>query len=94
MSSPFKTIAERMDHAEREFAQTLATLGGCSIEEGRAVCRLYLKHKLAKMDAVMGRIGVKHGAYLDRSAIRNAIAMTKEGKSLDVTGPRRVTKRR
>lgn len=78
MASPFKAIAERMDHAERDFAETIATLGGCSIEEGRAVTRLYLKHKLAKLDAVMGRISVKHGAYLDRSAITNAIALTKE----------------
>lgn len=72
-----RQIAERIDRAFREFADTLCRASGCSLGEARAVTQLYLKNKLAKLDAGIGRISVKHGAFLDAQAIRNAIEMTR-----------------
>ena len=72
-------IAERMINAERAFADQIVEISGCTAAEARSVTRLYLKAKLAKLDAVSGRISVVHGAYLDPRAIRNAISMIGAG---------------
>lgn len=70
-----RQIASRIVNAHCQFVETLQAISGCSAEEARAVPRAYLKHKLAKLDGCIGRISVKHGAYLDKQAIRNAIAL-------------------
>jgi len=67
-----KAMAERIIAAEDNFTETLMALGGISKPTAAKVCQFYLKNKLAKVDAVMGRINVKHGAFLDARAIQRA----------------------
>lgn len=68
-----KSVATRIENARRDFAEVLANLGGISAEEGAVLVDIYLKAKFAKLDAVAGRISVKHGGSLDRSFIRSAL---------------------
>lgn len=72
-----RQIADRIVKAYREFAETLQGISGCTADEASAVTRYYLKHKLAKLDGCVGRISVKHGAYLDERTIRRAIDLAK-----------------
>jgi hypothetical protein len=71
--SEIAPIAARIESAHSSFVETLRGLSSCSEEDAVSVKNLYLKHKLAKMDPVMGRITVKHGSYLDRDVILSAI---------------------
>ena len=68
-----EAVAYRMENAFNGFSQVVANFGECSIAQGRAVADYYLRIKVAKMDAVLGRIIVKHGAFLDYSTIREAL---------------------
>jgi hypothetical protein len=73
MENAFKDIAQRTVNAENSFVESVMNCGACTKAEAEKVMAYYLKHKIAKMDAVIGRISVKHGAYLDADVIRNAI---------------------
>lgn len=75
MTKSFQAIAQRMDNAKVNFIETLMNLGGISKDEARKVMELYLKNKLARIDTGIGRIQVKHGAFLDREVILRAVAM-------------------
>lgn len=68
-------FAVRETNARANFAETLAAAGGISEGDAIKVMNLYLKSKLAKLDRHIGRISVKHGAYLDRDVIRRAVEM-------------------
>lgn len=72
-----KATAQRIETAYANFAETLIRIADITSDEANKVTALYLKNKLAKMDAVIGRISVKHGAFLDRSAILNAVEMAR-----------------
>ena len=67
-----RQIAQRMVNAENEFRQIIMERGFTRDEADKAM-RTMLKLKVAKMDAVNGRISVVHGAYLDHQAIRHAV---------------------
>lgn len=67
-----KAMATRIENARRDFAEVLMNLGGVSEEKAAALVDLYLNNKLAKLDAVVGRISVKHGYFLDRCFIQRA----------------------
>lgn len=66
-------IAERIEQAYTSFAAIVRQFSRCTEAEAAQVTALYLKLKVAKLDAVHGVIRVTHGAYLDASSIRNAI---------------------
>lgn len=68
-----KNTAIRIEQALENFAQTVSDLSGCSLEQGRAVTDLYLELRVAKLDAVSGRVSVKHGSFLDTDVIKNAL---------------------
>ena len=78
MSEAFKTIAARIDNAERAFVEAVMRVSGCTKEEAERVTALYLKERIAKLDPVSGRISVKHGAFLEPGTIENAIAMAND----------------
>jgi hypothetical protein len=65
-------VAQRMVNAENDFRQVIMERGFARDEANKAM-RTMLKLKVAKLDAVNGRISVVHGAYLDHQAIRNAV---------------------
>jgi len=68
-------MAQRVANAENAFAELLQEIAGVSEADARKVTGFYLRKKLAKLDATIGRISVKHGGYLDREAILRAVAM-------------------
>ncbi len=70
-----KAIAERIVNAEINFVKTLMELGGISKEDAVKASATLRKAKATKLDAIIGRITVIHGAYLDRDVIRRASAM-------------------
>ena len=73
MTTGYKDIAQRIVNAENNFSETIQNIGGCSPEVADKVTAYYLKHKIAKLDAVIGRITVKHGVYLEADVVANAI---------------------
>lgn len=73
----YEALAGGTDRAHAGFVQALIDIAGISENEAVAVKNLYLKNKLAKSDAIMGRITVKHGAYLDREVILRAVEMAR-----------------
>lgn len=57
-----------------EFADSLAGIAGISLADARKVSAFYRRHKIAKVDFGIGRVQVKHGAYLEADVIRRALA--------------------
>lgn len=72
MRQSFKDMTQRAVNAEAEFIESLQRLGGITKEEAAKVLDLYLEQKIAKIDYGIGRVMVKHGAFLDRDTIRYA----------------------
>lgn len=75
METGMKNVASRMVAAENNFVEVLMNFGEISKADAEKVLAVYRKLKLVKMDAVMGVMSVKHGAYLDKATIANALAM-------------------
>ena len=75
MSKGCKAMAERIVHAEDAFLDTLMALGGIERAAAVRVFAYYRKNRIAKVDAVNGRVDVTHGAFLDGDTIRKAAAM-------------------
>lgn len=69
-----RNTATRIANAENDFVDYLVNAASISAKEARKVMAFYLKKKFAKLDAVGGRISVKHGAFLDRDVILRAVA--------------------
>jgi hypothetical protein len=69
----FQAIAQRTVNAENNFIENVISISGCTKIEAEKVLSVYRKFKIVKMDAVVGVISVKHGAFLDADAIKNAI---------------------
>ena len=67
-----RSVAQRMVNAEESFIQIIREKG-FSREEAIKAMGTMLRLKVAKLDPVNGRIDVKHGAFLDAAAIRNAV---------------------
>lgn len=74
MASPYKAISERIVNAENNFVRSVVEIAGCTEAEAVKVMNLYRKTKIAKLDPVIGRISVKHGAFLERDVIMRAVA--------------------
>jgi hypothetical protein len=72
MNAEFKPIAQRIVNAENDFIEVLMAQASISKDDAIKAMRAMLKMKVAKLDAVSGRISVKHGAYLDADVIKNA----------------------
>ncbi len=64
---------QRIENAHQAFIEVLQNAGGISRADAVKVKDFYLKHRLAKTDTGIGRISVKHGAYLDADVIRRAV---------------------
>jgi hypothetical protein len=73
METGFKNVATRMVNAETSFIKILMLAGEISKPDAKKVLAVYRKLKLVKMDAVTGSISVKHGGFLDKSVITDAL---------------------
>lgn len=68
-----RATAARIIKAENDFVSSLRSIAGISEEQAVKVMRFYLgKCRAAKLDAVIGKISVRHGAFLDREVILRA----------------------
>ncbi len=67
-----KSIAQRMVNGENAFIEVIMDKGFTQEEAVKAMTTM-LKLKVAKYDIGVGRINVKHGAFLEVDAIRNAV---------------------
>lgn len=67
-----RAIAQRIVNAEENFTQIIMEKGFTRAEAQKAM-RTMLKLKVAKLDAVGGKINVVHGAYLESDSLRNAV---------------------
>jgi hypothetical protein len=74
-SQAFKTIAARIVSAEDRFLSALSEIGDISPEDAVKVFNYYSKHKLLKRSNVVGHVTVKHGAFLEKDVIRNALSL-------------------
>jgi len=72
-----KEIAQRIINAENNFCENLLSIAGIQEDDAMLVLKLYLKNKLAKLDISMGKVYVKHGAYLEEDVLLNAVRMAK-----------------
>jgi len=66
-----RQVAERMVNAQKAFVQ-LVMEKGFTRKQAEKIMTVYLKNKIAKLDAAMGRITVKHGAFWELDVLRNA----------------------
>ncbi len=71
--SAVSPMAQRMDNAVKAFRETLQDRVSMTDAEANQIIGIYLNTKVAKMDAVMGTISVKHGAFLENDVISNAL---------------------
>ena len=76
----FQDMAVRSVNAENNFLDTLVEFGGIDREQAATVFAVYKKARLLNTKEVysMGRYRVKHGAFLDRDFILNALAKSAE----------------
>jgi len=69
-----KPAAQRIANAEENFVETVQEITGCTREEAFRALNSMRKLKVVKLDVAIGRYIAKHGAYMDASALRQAIA--------------------
>jgi hypothetical protein len=76
MQKSFEHMAIRSINAENNFLDQLMHFGGITREQAETVFSVYKKAKFLNLKEVysMGRIRVKHGAFLDRDFILNALS--------------------
>lgn len=78
--SEIAPIVQRMDNAENDFLDALRQAADITRDEAMAVLGLYRKLKVVKTDAVMGKMQVKHGKFLDRDVILRALEQSRAAK--------------
>tara|TARA_R110000803_G_scaffold46420_1_gene97409 strand:+ start:352 stop:600 length:249 start_codon:yes stop_codon:yes gene_type:complete len=74
----YKEIAQRIVNAENSFIACMEEDYALTESQALAVFNLYKKEKILKIDSGIGSWTVKHGAFLDKSTIQNAVKMTQE----------------
>lgn len=70
-----KAIAQRIVNAETRFVDVITAISGCTQEQALKVLAVYKKHKVAKLNVSQGVYDFKHGVYLEKDVILNAINM-------------------
>jgi hypothetical protein len=70
------TLAARQDAALQNFRDYLLSKVPMSKTVLDRVVAYYLKHRLIRLDPHVGQFHAKHGAYLDKEAIKACIDIT------------------
>jgi hypothetical protein len=73
--SEAEPIAQRIVNAELHMVGLLMELADISKADAQKAFVTLRKAKALKLDAVIGRYMVKHGAFLNPDAIRRAVAL-------------------
>jgi len=77
-------MAVRVVEARKRLRQTLSRMGGLNARDARLVADFYEAGRrqggagVVRPDPVAGGFSVTHGAYMDRSTIKNALAAARE----------------
>ncbi len=79
-----ETLLHRQVHAKDNFDDALMTIAGITREQAQRVTQYYLDKKLAVMDSVNGTIRPKHGAYLDKEVVLNAVKETEPEEKINL----------
>ena len=72
----FEDMMKRADNAHKGLIEVLTEHGAGDYAPD--VAELYVKEKVVKLDANLGRYIFKHGAFLDSEVIGNAIDAVKK----------------
>jgi len=70
----FEHMARRLESARASAIRAFMDNGAMDEAEAEKVLALYKKHRLVRMDAVMGTFRVVHGGLLDRATLQRALA--------------------
>jgi hypothetical protein len=68
-----RAIAQRQANARQGFIETCVERGFTEAE-GAAILNCYIRLKVVKLDSVIGRYSVIHGAYWDDDVLRRALS--------------------
>lgn len=68
-----KAVAQRIVNAGEWLVDTLAEAANISRDDAQKAARYYVKHKLVKLDPIIGRYDFKHGAFIESDVIRRAV---------------------
>lgn len=63
----------RVDHGNASFMESMIEQFGVSADDAAKVLEVFYKIKAVKMDAYMGRVMLKHGAFWDVEVIARSI---------------------
>jgi len=74
MQKSFQDMAIRASNAITDWRAMLAD-DGFSTEQADAILELYRREKIVKLDWGVGRYNVKHGAFLNKQTLQNALAI-------------------
>jgi hypothetical protein len=74
ITNGFQAVAQRIVNAEAHFVGLVREITGCNETEAVKAFGTMRKLKVIKLDAVNGRYNAKHGAFMEATALRNAIA--------------------
>ena len=69
-----KDTTTRMNNAYDAFEALLIDIASISREDAKKVIKFYAKNKMTKLEVNIGRVSVKHGAFLDKEIILRALA--------------------
>ena len=65
-----RAMAQRSVNAENAFVRYAMSNAGLTSDKALQVLDYYLKHKLVKLDVVMGTFKVQHGTFLDADVLQ------------------------
>jgi len=73
MKQSFKDIVTRTENAKNSFYNYVMEQHQFTKEQAQKILETYLKLKLIKLDCITGQFKIKHGAYLDKDILENAL---------------------
>ena len=68
-------FAQRLANATENFIELAMEIGEFDRDSAVRLLAFYRKHKIVKLDAIMGTFKVKHGALWDREVFLRALAL-------------------
>jgi len=66
-------LARKSIQAVDDLAELFVNIADIEPSKAQDLVQFYIRKKLVKLDWAMGRYTVKHGVYLDREFIENAV---------------------
>lgn len=75
LNSPFRPIATRIDNAEERFVEWASELAGLTTEQAWKALAEYKRHRVVKIDSVLGSFQLKHGAFGEAAPLRRAAGL-------------------